>query len=84
MLTLVRCYKELDKRFLTVKSGKVSKTKRIEGIVLNAFIPVSKKEIKDLLPDVSITTIEKVLSEMLKDGKISKIGLTNEARYIKK
>lgn len=67
-----------------MKSGKVSKTKRIEEIVLNAFIPVSKKEIKDLLPDVSITTIEKVLSEMLKDGKIIKIGSTSKARYIKK
>lgn len=84
LATLVRCYQELDKRFLTVKSGKVSKTKRIEEIVLNAFIPVSKKEIKDLLPDVSITTIEKVLSEMLKDGRITKIGSTSKARYIKK
>lgn len=51
---------------------------------MNAFIPVSKKEIKDLLPDVSITTIEKVISEMLKNGRITKIGLTSKARYIKK
>ena len=84
LVTLVRCYQELDKRFLTVRSGKVSKSKRVEEIVLNAFIPVSKKEIKDLLPDISITTIEKVLSEMLKNGKISKIGSTSKARYIKK
>lgn len=84
MLTLVRCYQELDKRLLMVKSSKVSKTKRIEEIVLSAFIPVSKKEIKGLLPDISITTIEKVLSEMLKDGRITKIGSTSKARYIKK
>ena len=82
--TLERCYQELDKRFLTIKSGKVSKTKRIEEVVLSTFIPVSKKEIKDLLPDVSITTIEKVLSDMIKRGEISKIGSTNNARYIKK
>ena len=81
--TLVRCYQELDKRFLTVKSGKVSKTKRIEEVVLSAFIPVSKKEIKDLLPDVSVTTIEKVLSDMLKKGEIIKVGTTNNARYIR-
>ena len=81
--TLARCYQELDKRFLTLKSGKVSKTKRIEEVVLSAFIPVSKKEIKDLLPDVSITTIEKVLSDLIKRGDISKIGSTNNARYIK-
>lgn len=84
LITLVKCYQELDKRFLTVKSGKVSKNKRVEEIVLNAFIPISKKEIKDLLPDISITTIEKVLSEMLKEEKIIKIGSTAKARYIRK
>ena len=84
LFTLYLCYKELDKRFLTLKSGKVSKAKRIEEIVLSAFIPISKKEIQDLLPDISVSTIERVLSEMLKDGKISKIGATNSARYIKK
>ena len=84
LFTLYLCYKELDKRFLTLKSGKVSKAKRIEEIVLSAFIPISKKEIQDLLPDISVSTIERVLSEMLKDGKISKIGATNSAKYIKK
>ena len=84
LFTLYLCYKELDKRFLTLKSGKVSKAKRIEEIVLSAFIPISKKEIQDLLPDISVSTIERVLSEMLKDGKILKIGATNSAKYIKK
>ena len=80
--TLYLCYKELDKRFLTIKSGKVSKAKRVEEIVLSSFIPMSKKEIRDLLPDISVSTIEMVLSELLKDGQISKIGNTNNARYI--
>ena len=84
LFTLYLCYKELDKRFLTLKSGKVSKAKRIEEIVLSAFIPISKKEIQNLLPDISVSTIERVLSEMLKDGKILKIGATNSAKYIKK
>ena len=84
LFTLYLCYKELDKRFLTLKSGRVSKAKRIEEIVLSAFIPMSKKEIQGLLPDISVSTIERVLSEMLKEGRISKIGTTNSARYIKK
>jgi Fic family protein len=84
LFTLYLCYKELDKRFLTIKSGKVSKTKRIEEIVLTSFIPISKKEIINLLPDISVTTIEKVLSNMMKDGKIVKIGSTSNAKYLKK
>ena len=83
LFTLYLCYKELDKRFLTLKSGKISKAGRIEEVVLSAFIPVTKKEIRDLLPDVSVSTIERVLSEMLKEGKISKLGTTNRARYVK-
>ena len=81
LTTLYFCYYELDKRFLTIKSGKVSKTKRIEEVVLNSFIPVSKRDIVALLPDVSITTIEKVLSTMLKEEKIKKIGSTNNCKY---
>lgn len=82
--TLYLCYQELDKRFLTIKSGKTSKAKRVEEVVLDSFIPISKKEIVALLPDVSVTTIEKVLSEMLKAEKIKKIGSTNSCKYYKK
>ena len=84
LFTLYLCYKELDKRFLTLKNGKVSKTKRVEEIVLTSFLPISKKEIQNLLPDISVTTIEKVLSNMIKDGKIVKIGSTSNAKYLKK
>ena len=81
--TLYLCYKELDKRFLTLNSGKVSKEKRVEQTVLNAFIPITKKEICELLIDVSPTTVEAVLSTMLKQGKIKKIGTTRNTKYIK-
>lgn len=84
LFTLYLCYKELDKRFLTIKSGKISKTKRVEETIIASFLPISKKEIQSLLPDISVTTIEKVLSNMLKEGKIMKIGTTNNAKYIKK
>lgn len=83
LYTLYLCYKELDKRFLTLGTKKVSKKKRVEQTVLNAFLPISKKEILDLLPDVSVTTVEEVLAAMMKDGKIRKIGSTRSAKYIK-
>lgn len=83
IFTLYLCYLELDKRFLTLKSGKVSKTKRIEEIILNSFIPISKKEIYELVPDVSISTIEAVLSRLIKENKIIKLGSTINAKYFK-
>ena len=81
--TLYLCYKDLDKRFLTIKDGKVSKRKRIEEIILSSLIPISKQEISNLAPDISITTIEIMLLEMLKDKKIIKIGTTKNVKYIK-
>lgn len=82
--TLLTCYQELDKRFATVNSGKVNKTSRIEATVLNSLVPISKKEICEILPDVSPTTVEFVLSKMLKDDKIVKIGRAQSTRYYRK
>ena len=83
LYTLYLCYKELDKRFLTLGTKKVSKKKRVESAIMNSFLPISKKELQALLPDISLTTIEAVLASMLNDGKIKKIGSTKSAKYIK-
>ncbi len=80
---LYRCYGEMNKRLgELLNSKKISKKTRIEKTVLNSITPISKKEIQDNLPDVSSTTIEKVLSDLLKDNKIKKIGTYKNARYI--
>lgn len=83
LFTLYLCYKEPGKRFPTPGTKKTSKKKRVEGAVMNAFLPVSKKEFQDLLPDISATTIEQVLGSMIKGGIIKKTGSTRNARYIK-
>ena len=83
LMTLFTCYKELDKRFATVNSKKINKTSRIEATILNSILPISKKEISNILPDVSVTTIESVLSKMIKDNKIVKIGEGRNTRYIR-
>ena len=84
LITLFACYKELDKRFATVNSKKINKTSRIEATILNSVLPISKKEISDILPDVSITTIEAVLGKMLKEDKIIKVGEGKNTKYIRK
>ena len=80
---LYMCYKELDKRFAVVHGKKITKTARIEATVLNSLVPISKSDICGILPDVSPTTIEAVLSKMVKEGQIKKIGQSKMTRYIK-
>lgn len=84
LLTLYTCYEELNKRFMTVNSKKVNKTSRIEATIINSYIPISKKEISEILPDISISTIEKVLNDLLKEDKIYKIGSKVDAKYFRK
>ena len=81
--TLYMCYKELDKRFAVVNEKKISKSARIEATVLNSLAPISKKEICEILPDVSPTTIEMVLGKMVKNGQIDKIGSIRNIKYIR-
>jgi len=84
MMTLLFCYKELDKRFAVVNSGKVTKRQRIEATVLNSLLPISRQEICYILPDVSPTTVEAALSAMVKSGLIEKVGQARSTKYIKK
>ena len=81
--TLYMCYKELDKRFAVINGKKISKKARIEATVLNSLTPLSKAEICKILPDVSPTTVEAVLSAMVKSGSINTIGKGRSTRYIK-
>ncbi len=80
---LYMCYKELDKRFAVVHGKKITKTTRIEATILNSLVPISKADICSILPDVSPTTVEAVLSKMVRDGQIKKIGQSRSTRYIK-
>ena len=81
--TLYMCYKELDKRFAVVHGKKITKKARIEATVLNSLLPISKADICKILPDVSPTTVEAVLSIMVKNGQVKKIGRAKMTRYIK-
>ena len=83
LVTLFYCYQELDKRFLTVNSEKVNKTARIEATVLNSIVPISKREICEILPDISVTTVEYVLGKMVKSGKVRKIGKSSNTKYFR-
>lgn len=82
--TLYLCYKELDKRFNVVNSNKITKKARIEATVLNSLVAVSKAEICNILPDVSQTTVEAVLGNMVRDEKIKIIGKGKNTKYLRK
>ena len=62
----------------------MNKSQRIEELLLNTFVPLSKGQIMDQLPDISENLIEIVLSKLIKEGKIVKIGFYKDAMYYRK
>jgi len=78
---LTMCVKDLDRRRIVLTQRKNSKTERIERTVLESPVPISKSEICRILIDVSPNTVESVLSRMIKDGRIIRIGTKRSARY---
>jgi len=52
--------------------------------VLNSFTPLSKADICGILPDVSPTTVEAVLGEMVRGGRVRRIGAGRASRYVRR
>ena len=83
LTTVYMCYKELDKRFAVIGSKKVTKQARVEATILNSLTPISKADILKILPDVSATTVEAVLGQMVRDRSVRKIGSGRSTRYVR-
>ena len=81
---LYRCFKDLDESFMEISLKKAKKSERVESILMSAIVPVSKQDIAEKVPDISIKTIECVLGKMVKENKVTKIGSYKDARYMRK
>ena len=81
MQILYACYKELDVRFVEDSIARVPKSRRVEALLKSSYAPISKADICDRLPEVSVRTIERVLARLIKEGEVVKIGTYRDARY---
>ncbi len=80
---LMMCYREFDSRFRAIEGSRMGKMDRVREMVLNSVLPVSKTDLSSMMPDVSVTTIEAVLGEMVREGVVRKVGGNRNARYIR-
>jgi len=75
---VLNAYREFSSRVELLMAKGLSKTDRVRAVIENKVGKITKKEIMDLCPDISQTTVEKVLSDLVKQGAILKIG---DGRY---
>ena len=76
-------YREFSSRVETLRNQGLIKSERVKHVFETKIGKISKSDISKLCPDISITTIEKALSELLKEGYIIKICGGRSTAYTK-
>lgn len=75
-------YKTFSERVEHLTTKDISKPERVRRFIENKLGKATKKDIMDACPDISATTIEKALCELVKDGTIIKIGNGRGTGYV--
>ncbi|SHM58645.1 Fic family protein [Gracilibacillus kekensis] len=81
--TFVAAYKELEFRVGLVQTGKGNKAARIKKYIENKLGFFTKEDIRKSCPDVSESTINRVLNELKDNGLIEPTGLGRSAKWKK-
>lgn len=71
---IVSAYREFESRVILVSKVNVSKSERISEIIKGHIGKITKSEIMKLCPDISQTTVQRTLNNLLENGQITKIG----------
>lgn len=77
---IVAAYRDFMERTKLIEEKKVSKPDRIAEEIQNRIGTITKAELLKIVPDVSQTTVQRTLTDLVKQQKIKKIG---EGRYTK-
>lgn len=80
---LLGAYREFSSRVETLRNRGLTKSERVKHVFETKIGKISKSDILKLCPDISVTTIEKALSGLLKDDFITKVGGGRSTAYIK-
>ena len=78
---ILKAYKELDSKLNIVDNKKITSYDRITNIFKENIIPIDKAFIINKCPDLSETTIERLLNILLKEEKIIKISNGRYTKY---
>lgn len=80
---LLKAYKEFQDRVEHLKYHKFSKTDRVKAVFDKKLGLIKKSDILAFCPDISETTVERALKELLDTGFVEKIGKGRATGYRK-
>lgn len=79
---VVAAYREFASRVELLTNRGLSKPDRVREIIKNSFGKITKAEIVEKCPDISLTTVQRALNDLLKKNEIIKIGGGRYTSYI--
>lgn len=71
---VIAAYRDFSSRVITLTNKGLSKSERVAETIKNTIGKITKAEILKNCPDVSETTVQRALNELLKNDKIIKHG----------
>lgn len=78
---IVAAYRDFASRVEILATKNLSKADKIEELLKRTFGKISKAEIMQKCPDISQITVQRTLAELIKSGKIVKIGGGRYTKY---
>ena len=79
---VVNAYKEFESRVELLTNPNLSKADRVREIIRKHIGTITKAELLNMNPDISDTTIQRALADLLKNGEIEKIGGGRYTKYV--
>lgn len=80
---MLKGYKEFQDRVEHLNYHKLSKADRVKAVFDKKLGIVKKSDIATFCPDISETTIERTLKELLRNGYIKKVGKARATGYVR-
>ncbi len=80
---LLKAYNEFESRVEYLRNCSISKPERIKAVIDKKVGKITKKEIMELCPDINKVTIERTLTDLVKNKYIAKVGAGPSTAYVR-
>lgn len=80
---ILKAYKEFENRVGYLKNRNLSKPERIKATIDEKVGKITKREIMERCPDISKVTVERTLTDLVKQGYLAKVGSGSATGYVR-
>ncbi len=79
---IINAYREFQSRIDVLITRNMSKSDRVAEIIQSSLGKISKTQIAEKCPDISLVTVQRTLNDLIKNKRIVKIGGGRYTQYI--